>query len=151
MTNPNRIEFYLANEPYGEFSNFARFRVWLDNRSWPTNEHYFQAMKFQSIKDQEEIRRAPTPKEAAEKGRDRKRKMRPNWDLIRDEFMKEAILAKFTQHEELRNLLIRTGDAVLIEHTEKDAYWGDGGDGTGENRLGKILMEVRKQLNSEIN
>jgi N-glycosidase YbiA len=106
-------------------------------------------MKFPSIDDQEEIRRASTPKEAAEKGRDRKRKLRPNWDSVRDDYMSDAILAKFTQHEALRSLLISTGDAILVEHTEKDIYWGDGGDGRGQNKLGKILMEIRKKLDSE--
>lgn len=149
MSAQTKIEFYLVNGPYGEFSNFARFRIWLDNKNWPTAEHYFQAMKFLSIEDQEEIRRASTAKEAAEKGRDRKKKFRPNWDLVRDDFMREAVWAKFTQHDELRTLLMATGNALLVEHTEKDSYWGDGGDGTGENRLGKILMEVRKKINLE--
>lgn len=146
MSESKRIDFYLVNEPYGEFSNFARFRIYLDNRSWPTSEHYFQAMKFVSKEDQEDVRKAPSPKEAAEKGRDRKRKLRPNWDSIRDNVMREAVWAKFTQHEELKNLLISTGDSILVEHTKNDAYWGDGGDGSGKNRLGKILMEARKNL-----
>jgi predicted NAD-dependent protein-ADP-ribosyltransferase YbiA (DUF1768 family) len=42
--------------------------------------------------------------------------------------------------------LLATGDADLIEHTATDAYWGDGGDGSGRNMLGKILMEVRARL-----
>jgi ribA/ribD-fused uncharacterized protein len=60
--------------------------------------------------------------------------------------MRKAVLAKFTQHEDLRAILLGTGDAVLIEHTEKDSYWGDGGDGSGQNRLGHILMSVRAEL-----
>ena len=54
--------------------------------------------------------------------------------------------AKFSQHDELRAMLLGTGDAVLIEHTTKDNYWGDGGDGSGKNRLGQILMSVREEL-----
>jgi len=56
------------------------------------------------------------------------------------------VLAKFTQHPELRELLLATGDAALVEHTENDAYWGDGGDGSGKNRLGEIPMRVREEL-----
>ncbi len=142
----NEIKFYLVNEAFGELSNFARFRIFLDERSWPTSEHYFQAMKFASKDDQEDIWKSSTPKEAAEKGRDRKRKLKTNWDSLRDNVMRDAVWAKFTQHGSLKELLLSTGDAKLIEHTRNDAYWGDGGDGMGKNRLGKILMEVRKKL-----
>ncbi len=60
--------------------------------------------------------------------------------------MAEAVLAKFTQHLNLHSLLLSTGDAKLVEHTELDANWGDGGDGSGRNMLGLILMEIRGQL-----
>jgi ribA/ribD-fused uncharacterized protein len=60
--------------------------------------------------------------------------------------MREAVLAKFSQHPELRAELLATGDAKLVEHTDSDAYWGDGGDGSGRNMLGTILMEVRARL-----
>ena len=60
--------------------------------------------------------------------------------------MLEAVRAKFTQHEDLRAILLGTGNAKLVEHTENDSYWGDGGDGSGKNRLGQILMRVRDEL-----
>ena len=63
--------------------------------------------------------------------------------------MREAIRAKFTQDDELKLLLLGTGDAKLVEHTSNDNYWGDGGDGRGRNMLGRILMEVREQLRSK--
>ena len=42
--------------------------------------------------------------------------------------------------------LLGTGDARIVEHTANDAYWGDGGDGSGKNMLGLILMRVREAL-----
>jgi ribA/ribD-fused uncharacterized protein len=60
--------------------------------------------------------------------------------------MRKAVRAKFTQHPDLRAILLGTGDARLVEHTENDSYWGDGGDGSGKNWLGKILMEIREEL-----
>ena len=61
-----------------------------------------------------------------------------------------ALYAKFTQHEHLRKLLLETGDRKLIEHTSRDSYWGDGGDGSGQNKLGKLLMKLREELKKEI-
>jgi hypothetical protein len=49
----------------------------------------------------------------------------------------------------LKALLLGTGEAVLVEHTANDSYWGDGGDGSGKNRLGALLMQVRAELRSE--
>ncbi len=86
--------------------------------------------------------------EAARKGRDRKRQLRKNWESRKIDVMRAAIYAKFTQHEDLKNILLSTGDSKLVEHTENDDYWGDGGDGRGKNMLGHILMEVRSKLQS---
>ena len=63
--------------------------------------------------------------------------------------MREAVEAKFRQHDDLRALLLGTGDAMLIEHTGHDDFWGDGGDGRGRNELGRILRAVRQCLRDE--
>ncbi len=63
--------------------------------------------------------------------------------------MKTALLHKFEQHQDLRDELLKTGKRMLIEHTPHDTYWGDGGDGEGLNRLGKLLMEVRDIMRSK--
>jgi len=57
--------------------------------------------------------------------------------------MYEGLKHKFTQNEHCKNILLSTGDCELIEHTTKDSYWGDGGDGSGKNRLGFLLMKLR--------
>jgi ribA/ribD-fused uncharacterized protein len=83
---------------------------------------------------------------AARMGRDRGKPMRADWEAVKDDIMREAVRAKFQQHTELREILLATGDARIVEHTQNDSYWGDGGDGSGKNMLGRILMEVREQL-----
>jgi ribA/ribD-fused uncharacterized protein len=140
------IHFYSVSDEYGEFSNFALYPIRLDGLTWPTSEHYFQAQKFLDLADREAVRTARTPMLAARLGRDRKRTLRRDWESVKVGIMRQAVLAKFTQHEELRELLLATGDAELVEHTENDSYWGDGGDGSGRNMLGRILMEVRAVL-----
>jgi ribA/ribD-fused uncharacterized protein len=140
------IYFYSVGDEHGYLSNFAEYAIQLDGNRWPTSEHYFQAQKFAHEEQREAIRKARTPMMAAKMGRDRKRKLRADWESIKSSVMLKAVRAKFTQHEELRSLLLATGDAKLVEHTENDDYWGDGGNGRGRNRLGQILMQVRAEL-----
>lgn len=149
MSDQNVINFYSVNDEYGEFSNFAGYSIKLKGKRWPTSEHYFQGQKFQDAGHREQVRKAKTPMIAARLGRDRKKKLRRDWESIKDNMMRDAVMAKFTQHDELRELLLATGDAKLVEHTTNDAYWGDGGDGSGKNMLGRILMEVRAKLRKE--
>jgi ribA/ribD-fused uncharacterized protein len=140
------INFYFAKEAYGEFSNFALFPIEIDGKTWPTTEHYFQAQKFDHEFYREQIRNSDSPREAARLGRSHKLPINRNWEKIKDELMYKAVYAKFTQHQELKELLLSTGEARLVEHTRNDHYWGDGGDGSGKNMLGKILMRVREEL-----
>jgi hypothetical protein len=142
----DRIEFYRERDVYGEFSNFAPIPVEIDGKCWPTTEHYFQAVKFHGTEREEAIRQAASPSIAAKMGRSRGFPLRADWEQVKDEIMYRAVMAKFTQYPKLRVLLLATGDAEIIEHTRNDSYWADGGDGTGRNQLGKILMQVREEM-----
>jgi hypothetical protein len=155
MDTPNEnypmktILFYEANRPYGCFSNFARFPLLVDGVEWPTSEHCFQASKFILDADREQVRSASTPFVAAQLGRDRARTIRPDWNAVRDDVMRGVLTAKFQQHVSLRDILISTGDCRLVEHTASDSYWADGGDGSGHNRLGELLTELRTVLSPD--
>jgi ribA/ribD-fused uncharacterized protein len=140
------IKFYRTADAFGWFSNFAPYPLWLDGRQWPTSEHYYQASKLVRIEDQERIRMVESPMVAARLGRDPGRAIRGDWDAVRDEVMRKALRVKFTQHAALRDILLSTGHAEIVEHTKNDTYWGDGGDGTGQNVLGRLLMEIREEL-----
>ena len=142
----DRIAFCRLKDAYGEFSNFAPYPMEIAGRRWSTVEHYFQAQKFAGTEHEEEIRAAKSPMIAARMGRSRKRPLRPDWEAAKDEIMLTAVRAKFAQHAALQALLLETGDAEIVEHSRKDRYWGDGGDGSGLNRLGEILMQVRGEL-----
>ena len=145
------IKFYRVNEKYGCFSNFSPHRIFLDGTIWPTSEHYFQAQKFVDEQHRFEILMAKTPKEAARMGRERSRPLRSDWEGVKDDMMRKAVQTKVMQHPDVRAALLSTGDARIIEHTKSDSYWGDGGDGSGKNMLGVILMEVRDGLLKRIN
>ena len=145
------IYFYSTREvPYGCFSNFSAHGFALDGAWWPTSEHYFQAQKFAGMPHAEQIRRAPTPKIAANLGRERKRPLRADWEAVKDDVMRVAVLEKFTRHADLRAILLATDDEEIVENAPSDYYWGCGADGSGKNMLGIILMEVRAALRAAV-
>ena len=140
------IHFYSTKDAYGEFSNFSAHPFDLDGRRWPTSEHYFQAQKFSDQTYQEKIRLTASPMVAARLGRSRSVPLRDDWETVKDDVMRRAVTAKFTTHPELRTLLLSTGDESIVEKTTDDHYWGCGSSGTGRNRLGELLVELRKNL-----
>jgi ribA/ribD-fused uncharacterized protein len=140
------ICFYETDKAYGCFSNFSKHAIELEGVSWPTSEHFFQSQKFTNQTDIDAVLSAPTPFVAAQIGRERERSFRQNWEAVRDDVMLRALMAKFTQHADLSDILQSTHGARLVEHTRNDRYWGDGGDGTGRNMLGQLLGKVRTHL-----
>ncbi|OCR01959.1 Swarming motility protein ybiA [Oscillatoriales cyanobacterium USR001] len=140
------IYFYSTRTEYGCFSNFSAHGFELDGVYWPTSEHYFQAQKFAGTPHVEEIRQVKTPKDAAKMGRDRKRPLRKDWEQVKDDIMRKAVLCKFETHANIREILLSTNDEEIVENSPIDYYWGCGKDGSGKNKLGLILMEVREIL-----
>jgi ribA/ribD-fused uncharacterized protein len=149
MAYSDAILFYSHKQvPYGCFSNFSEHSVVIGGQCFPTTEHYFQAMKFaHSPHHFNQVAAAATPTEAKALGCDRRSPLRPDWEEVKDSVMFDACLAKFTQHEDLKSILLGTGEALLVEHTTNDRYWGDGGaPGKGKNMLGQTLMAVRETV-----
>jgi len=145
------LDFYSTKKPYGEFSNFGLFPITVDGKRWPTSEHYYQAHKYDIEELQERVRGASSPYMAAKIGRDPKIPKRDNWLEVKDGIMFKALIAKFSEYTSLRELLLSTNDSEIFEHTKNDCYWGDCGDRTGKNKLGKQLMLIREMLiNGEI-
>ena len=95
---------------------------------------------------QEKIRQIASPIDAALEGRNRQNPLRPDWEEIKDEVMLQALRMKFSQNPEIAKELLATGDAIIIENTRNDAYWADEGDGSGKNKLGLLLKQVREEL-----
>lgn len=146
MSAQERILFHGMRNAHGYLANFWPAPITLNGVVWPTTEHYFQAQKFAGTEHEEAIRRVASPMIAARMGRSRARPLRADWDAVKEQIMLEALRAKFTQHPDLGERLRATGDALLVEQRARDAYWGDGGDGHGLNRLGALLMQVRGEL-----
>jgi N-glycosidase YbiA len=138
------LKFYGKRSP---FSNFHLSPFSIDGEEWPTTEHYFQAMKFpDNPKYQQAIKEATTPAVAKRMGSSRSVPIRKDWDKVKDECMYKCCFAKFTQSKKMSDALLRTNDAELIENSRSDYYWGCGSNGKGKNKLGKILMRIRRDL-----
>ncbi|MBW4614657.1 MAG: DUF1768 domain-containing protein [Desmonostoc vinosum HA7617-LM4] len=143
------IYFYKVWQPYGCFSNFSPHGIQIEGTYWATVEHYYQAQKFVGSMDAviiPVIHAAATPEEAAALGRCTTRQLRRDWDLVKTQVMRAAVLKKFLAHTEIKEVLLTTGDEVLVENSPTDYFWGCGSDHTGHNHLGKILMSVREEI-----
>ncbi len=147
----DEIKFYRANEkPYGAFSNLFRCEIEFEGRLYPTAEHAYQAGKAAKPAVREWILQAPTPALAAMAAHGLYTwDIVPNWASIKVDRMRAVLRAKFTQHENLRELLLGTGSCRLVEagttNNAVNRFWGEV-DGKGENTLGKLLMELREEL-----
>lgn len=143
MQQPLEIRFKYTTGLYGGFQNFSRHPITVNNKLYRTTEHYYQAQKTTNELDHEKVRLSATPKEA--KLTAKRLPLKENWDNIKYEVMKDALRYKVQQHPDIRETLLRTGDAILIEDSDWDYIWGCGKDGTGQNLLGKAWMEIRNE------
>jgi len=147
---PRRIDDFRGD--YHFLSNFAPARVTLDGVQFPTVEHAYQAAKTMEQQERQQILGASTPGLARKMGR--KLSQRPDWPEIKVRVMQDLVAQKFNGHSDLVKLLLATGDAELVEgNSWHDNFWGDCccprcAELTGQNWLGRILMDVRERLRS---
>jgi len=151
ITAPSEIRFYRANErPYGAFSNLFLRAVEFDGEIYPTAEHAYQAGKAAKKAVRQWILSAPNPALVAMAAHGLYSwDVVPNWATIKFDRMRRVLRAKYQQHEDLRRLLLSTGDARLVESANTNnavnRLWGEV-NGKGQNMLGKLLMEIRAEL-----
>ncbi|PPQ63933.1 hypothetical protein CVT24_009108 [Panaeolus cyanescens] len=142
-----RILFYHKHDPHYGFTNFSAHPVIYNGKKYPTSEHLFQSFKAGFP---EHIRTcSERPSVAFSEARRFQPEVRPDWKQVNIEKMDEALFYKFTQHPDLLQELLATGDAELIEDSDKDAFWGVGVDRKGRNELGKCLERLRAKLRGD--
>ncbi len=147
----NEIRFYRANErPYGAFSNLYRREFEFEGEFFPTAEHAYQAGKARKPEVRAWLMAAPSPSLLAMAAHGLYYwDISPGWSTKKFDRMKCILLAKFTQHGDLRQLLLETGESRLVESATVDSavnrLWGEV-NGVGQNKLGQLLMEVRAEL-----
>ena len=147
MSTPYRFYGHNPSKQGWMFSNFSNHGVTIDGKFYSTTEHYFQSMKFVTTDETwaEAIRKANTPYLCKIMGGSREHPLRKDWESIKDNVMRKALIAK-SQHKDFVKELMATGDKTIIEASPTDYYWGEGKSKTGKNMLGVLLMELRSNL-----
>ncbi|NOT39074.1 MAG: NADAR family protein [Alphaproteobacteria bacterium] len=145
------IKFYRASErPYGAFSNLYRRAIKFEGEIFLTSEHAYQAGKARKPTVRKWLMAAPTPALLAMAAHGLYYwDVAPEWSKTKFDRMRAVLRAKFTQHADLRELLLSTGQARLVESATVDnqvnRLWGEV-NGVGQNMLGVMLMELRSEL-----
>lgn len=142
------IQFYHRHEPHYGFTNFSNHAVKYLGKIYPTSEHLFQSLKFAHRPLlAEHIRTCDDrPSMAFSEARRFQPEIRQDWGSYNIEAMELTIFHKFSQHRSLKEELLSTGDAELVENSDKDPFWGCGPDGKGRNELGRALERLRTRF-----
>lgn len=139
---PARIDQFQG--PYRFLSNFYPATVVYEGLTYSDSEHAYQSAKTLDMNERRRIAAIPTPAEAKKAGE--ALKYRDDWPQVKYQVMLDCVRDKFTRNPDLRAKLLATGDAYLEEgNTWGDQIWGVY-QGKGTNWLGKILMQVRGEL-----
>ncbi len=147
---------------WGFLSNFYPCEIEHKGIKYRSVEAYYVALKITEMQFidgsyytasdlREIISKIPSPGEVKKLGR--KLKVRTDWDDKKLEFMKWGVKEKF-KNEKLADLLLSTDDNELIEgNWWHDNFWGSCSclkcNGSGENHLGKILMNIREEIRNK--
>ena len=159
------VFFHKPEEPHGYLSNWYHSPFDLDGMHFTSTEQYIMYRKCMAFGDEKSaaaVMKTADPAKQQEIGRCAKNYIDSVWKAMRQSVATVGLLEKFRQNEELRNKLLDTGDAYLVECARLDKAWAcgrgldeeerfDASLWTGSNILGFALMEVRNMIRSEYN
>jgi ribA/ribD-fused uncharacterized protein len=166
LDTEDQVFFY--EQDFYVLSNFSAFAIKWHRLDFATSEHAYHWARFKVDVDTRQImlgddprtviagsladsvRTAPSAHEAFRIAQDGKAFQRSNWNDIKVDVMREILRLKVSQHEYVRRKLLATGNRELVEDSWRDDFWGWGPNRDGQNMLGKLWMEVRAELHSEL-
>lgn len=142
--------FFYENDFY-ILSNFSAFSIQWKGFRFDTSEavYHWEKFLFSNPGISNEIRLSNSAHEAFKLSEKYKEFIRPDWDDVKVLKMKNILRAKVKQHEYVRTKLLKTGNRELVENSWRDNFWGWGKNKNGLNMLGKLWMEIRKEIQEE--
>lgn len=154
------ICFHNIDEENGYLSNWYLSDFVIDGVIYSSVEQYMMYIKATTFVDMDIANKIMVTNDVSvikSLGRSVSNYNESIWNNIRERVVYDALLAKFSQNEDLKRLLLDTGDSILVECAVKDSIWGIGLSMTnpnrydkskwkGKNLLGKALMKVREKL-----
>ena len=141
MTEP--INFVESRWQY--LSPFSAHEVEMDGVVYKTAEHAYQTLRMKAGA-QESVRTTTSPLEAWRVAQVCKADGLLNETVDKDELMEKIFRAKLTQHQDIKDILIESGNRELLKVYDTDYYWGTGADGSGKNLMGKLWMKLRSEI-----
>lgn len=153
-------KFNFFWETSSPFSQWAKYPFKEDKIIFPTTEHYMmyhKAMLFEDRSSAAQIMLTSSPKKVKSIGRSIKHFNEDKWKKYREKIVFSGNYLKFSQNKKIKDILLSTGDEVIVEASPYDKVWGIGLRSTsphashprewrGLNLLGKCLMKVRHTL-----
>eukprot|EP01117_Protostelium_nocturnum_P000906 TRINITY_DN11245_c0_g1_i1.p1 TRINITY_DN11245_c0_g1~~TRINITY_DN11245_c0_g1_i1.p1 ORF type:complete len:161 (+),score=60.54 TRINITY_DN11245_c0_g1_i1:163-645(+) len=155
------IFFWGAGGECGAFSQWSHHSFQVDGvdfRNAETYMMYHKALLFEDHEIANEMLIAKDPKKVKGLGRKVKNFNEDKWVANRLRIVTEGNMAKFSQNEDAKKILMRTGEKTLVEASPLDSIWGIGYDEAnamgnrefwGLNLLGQALMDVRRALKEQ--
>ncbi|HEY1835820.1 MAG TPA: NADAR family protein [Candidatus Saccharimonadales bacterium] len=139
---------YFFVHAFDPLNNWSAHAVEIWGKKFPTVEHAFQYRKFTETAPEiaAKILAAPSPWSAMRIGRQHAAQQRLDWREVNVPLMTEIAKAKFIQNEDALECLLATGAKRIVENSPFSNFWGCGADGKGQNQMGKILKQIRDEL-----
>ena len=146
--NSSELTVFFFIGQHQALDNFAAFSLEWNGILWPTLEHAYQAAKFEDDSIIQRIKKARSPYEAKSIVREKEfaSKVSPDWNSRKVATMKALMQCKVGQHSLIKEILLGTQKAQLVEDSPFDSFWGTGPNGDGKNMIGLLWMEIRDEL-----
>lgn len=131
---------------YKFLSNFEPVEIILDGVKYPSVEHAYMSAKCENSA-WKEFCSDPVNTAGGVKRKGKTIPLRDDWEDVKLSVMEECLREKFLR-DPFKTLLLETKDM----HIQEGNYWNDTFWGvclktnTGENNLGKLLMQIRKDI-----
>lgn len=141
-------------------SNFYSSPFFYNGYHYNCGEQYLQHQKAKAFGDEVtagKIMTTENPQVQKSLGKQVVGFNKKEWTDAAPQLIQPGIAQKFAQNEKLKDVLLKTGDTILVECSASDHFWGIGlsmkdkqradvNSWQGANHMGKILTEVRSSL-----